>query len=348
MKRMLVAFLLVAFSPVLALSYSPPSSGWPIDTVTLAPYDFPVMLGDGTDTVEVNSDGSINVTMSGGITVEVSLAAIDDAYVAEGAAATKGVQLLLDNGSVGVFAQGNAGGDLKVTLDSETVSCDGTTLEAIQASLATLDNAISGSEMQVDVVSSANLTIGTFPDNEPFNLAQYGGSTVGASNGIYVAPATSAVFQVGDNSTTLSVDDGASALTVDNGGTFAVQAAQSGTWTVNANGTTIEAAATSLSSIDGKLVAYPSAFGTSYNVTCTVADTEYNQALTNVKRLFFQCRTAAAVRFSDTTGKVAGPVAPYTTLKAGGVYDSGPVSISSMTLYIASSTAGAVVEILVQ
>lgn len=44
--------------------------------------------------------------------------------------------------------------------------------------LATLAGAVAGAEMQVDVITLPNVTIGTFPDNEPFNLAQIGGATV--------------------------------------------------------------------------------------------------------------------------------------------------------------------------
>jgi hypothetical protein len=50
----------------------------------------------------------------------------------------------------------------------------------------------------------------------PGNLVQYGGSAVGASNALHVQPGTGASF------------------TVANAGTFAVQAAQSGTWSVSA------------------------------------------------------------------------------------------------------------------
>ncbi len=88
---------------------------------------------------------------------------------------------------------------------------------------------------------------------------------------------------------------------------------------------------------------------TPYNVTCTVADTEYSQALpANCRGFEFQARTEAAVRFAFATGKVAGSVAPFLTLKAGDYYSSPPVAqaASPSTLYVASPTAGTVVEIL--
>lgn len=51
--------------------------------------------------------------------------------------------------------------------------------------------------------------------------------------------AISGTVAVTDNSGTLSVDDGSGSITVDNGGTFAVQAAQSGTWNVGAISTSV-------------------------------------------------------------------------------------------------------------
>ena len=87
---------------------------------------------------------------------------------------------------------------------------------------------------------------------------------------------------------------------------------------------------------------------TDYNVTLTSADTEYSQALPANCRLFeFQCRTDVAVRWSKTTGKVAGPTAPYKTLKAGCYYYSPPLNqaASPDTLYFASATAGVVIEL---
>jgi hypothetical protein len=88
---------------------------------------------------------------------------------------------------------------------------------------------------------------------------------------------------------------------------------------------------------------------TPYNLTLTDADTEYSQALpANCRGFEFQARTEAAVRFAFVTGKVAGPTAPYMTLKAGDYYSSPPLNqgASPSTLYLASATAGTVVEIL--
>ena len=82
---------------------------------------------------------------------------------------------------------------------------------------------------------------------------------------------------------------------------------------------------------------------TVYNVTLTVADTQYSQALTACQGIEFQARTAVDIRFAFVTGKVATPTAPYMTLKAGQWYyfEGSPADI-----FLASATAGTVVEII--
>ena len=87
---------------------------------------------------------------------------------------------------------------------------------------------------------------------------------------------------------------------------------------------------------------------TDYNVTLTNADTEYSQALpANCRGFEFQCRTDVAIRWSKTTGKVAGPVAPYKTLKTGDYYWSPPLNQGAApdTLYFAAAVGGLVVEL---
>jgi len=87
---------------------------------------------------------------------------------------------------------------------------------------------------------------------------------------------------------------------------------------------------------------------TVYNVTLTNANAEYSQQFpAGTARYDFQCRTAHDIRYAFVTGKVATPTAPYMTLKAGGAFTSEflPQNIGQQTLYLASATAGAVVEI---
>jgi hypothetical protein len=81
------------------------------------------------------------------------------------------------------------------------------------------------------------------------------------------------VVHVDDNASTVSVDDGAGSLTVDNGGTFAVQAAQSGTWTVQPGNT----ANTTAWKVDGSAVTQP--------VSGTVTTAPPSNASTNVAQL---------------------------------------------------------------
>ena len=138
------------------------------------------------------------------------------------------------------------------------------------------------------------------------------------------------------------VDAGGTAITESVGHTVKVSGAVTSSGTVTANQGTAGAAAWPVT--DAKAAA-----PTTYNVTLTNADTEYSQALpANCRGFEFQCRTEATVRFAFATGKVATPTAPYHTLKAGDYYSSPPISqaASPSTLYLASATAGVVVEIL--
>lgn len=85
---------------------------------------------------------------------------------------------------------------------------------------------------------------------------------------------------------------------------------------------------------------------TEYNVTLTNANQEYSQALpTGARKVIFRCRSVAECRYAWVTGKVAGPTAPYQTLKSGAEYATDGVNLTGKTLYLASATAGVVVEI---
>jgi hypothetical protein len=86
------------------------------------------------------------------------------------------------------------------------------------------------------------------------------------------------------------------------------------------------------------------------NLTLAEADTEYSVPLAGVRNFAMQCRTAAAVRFAFATGKVAGPTAPYATMKEGAPFSNPEPAVGvafNGTLYLASSTAGVVVEIII-
>ena len=84
-----------------------------------------------------------------------------------------------------------------------------------------------------------------------------------------------------------------------------------------------------------------------YNVTMTNINTEYSQALpANTKMFEFGCReTGFDVRYAFETGKVAASTQPYKTLPAGVIKTVDRLNLSSVTIYIACSTAGKIMEI---
>ena len=99
-------------------------------------------------------------------------------------------------------------------------------------------------------------------------------------------------------------------------------------------------------SISSSSASYKVATPTKYALAITTADTEYSQALpANTREFRFRCRTLYDVRFAWVTGKVATPTAPYLTLGAGSDYWSDWNNLASQTLFLASSTAGVVVEL---
>lgn len=82
--------------------------------------------------------------------------------------------------------------------------------------------------------------------------------------------------------------------------------------------------------------------------TLSNANAEYSHLLdADTKYFTIQCRTAYDCRFAFVTGKVAASTDPFMTLKSGVSY-SAPENWenSGLTLYLASTTAGVVVEIL--
>jgi len=99
---------------------------------------------------------------------------------------------------------------------------------------------------------------------------------------------------------------------------------------------------------DSSVAATTTTLLASYNVTLTSADTEYSQVLPdNTKRFTVQSRSSDDIRFAFVTGKVASPTAPYFTLKTGQNYYESNLDLDSKTLYLASSSAGVIVEILI-
>lgn len=220
---------------------------------------------------EVSAADPLPVTGGGGVALPVSVA--DGADVAEGATTDA------------VVAAGAAG---SVSAKLRRLTSD---VDAVKTAVETIDNAISGTEMQVDVVAALPAGTNNIGDVDIASALPAGANLMG---------------KVGIDQTT--------------------------------PGTT------------NKVVSdVPTVTPTAYNVTLTVADTEYSQALpANCRGFEFQARTEATVRYAFVTGKVATPTAPWLTLKAGDYYFSPPLNqaASPSTLYVGSATAGTIVEIL--
>ncbi len=84
----------------------------------------------------------------------------------------------------------------------------------------------------------------------------------------------------------------------------------------------------------------------SKNLVLVSADTEYSHALPdNTKQIRVRARTAFDVRYAWETGKVATPIAPYSTLLTGLELAVDAVNFTSKTLYFATDEAGIVVEV---
>lgn len=83
---------------------------------------------------------------------------------------------------------------------------------------------------------------------------------------------------------------------------------------------------------------------TIFNVTATLANTEYSQALpSDTKKLLLRCRGLSRIQFSFASG---GTNTNYITIRPGTVYSVEGLSLSSSTIYFETSLAGQVVEIL--
>jgi len=84
-----------------------------------------------------------------------------------------------------------------------------------------------------------------------------------------------------------------------------------------------------------------------YNVTMTLANTEYSQALpANCKKFLIHTRDGTAFRIAFVTGKVATPTEPYFTIPANASYNEDGIQPATLTIYFACVSAGKVVEII--
>ena len=88
---------------------------------------------------------------------------------------------------------------------------------------------------------------------------------------------------------------------------------------------------------------------TTKNVTCTLANTEYSYTLpAGTIHFDMQARGNTLLRFAFAPGVVATPTGDYATLKPGFTWET-PSPLwgqQTLTIYLASPSAGAVAEII--
>lgn len=209
-----------------------------------------VTVQDGGSTISVD-DGASSLTIDNS-TLSV---------VGGGTEATA-MRVTLASDSTGVISVDDNGTTLSIDDGAGSLTVDNAGTFAVQDTQAITDNAgftdgtskVLMSGYIYDEVAGTALT-----ENDAaagrinVNRAQVGVIEDGATRGRYatvsasnalkvdgsaVTQPVSGTVTVQDGGSTISIDDGAGSLTVDNGGTFAVQAAQSGTWNItNVSGT---------------------------------------------------------------------------------------------------------------
>ena len=234
------------------------------DNSTTAP--LAVKISDGTDVALVDASGNLQVSLSG-------TAANGTAVKVDGSAVTQPVSIAA---TVTVDASGTT-----VPVDTELTTADldtgaGTDTRAVVGLVGAKSGGgvlIPGDAtkgLAVDLTATgANTTALKVDGSAVTQPVSDGGGTIsiddGAGNisvdwagtappiGAGTEAAALRVTVATDSTGVLSVDDNGASLTVDNGGTFAVQAAQSGTWTVQPGNT----ANTTAWKVDASSVAVP-------------------------------------------------------------------------------------------
>lgn len=84
---------------------------------------------------------------------------------------------------------------------------------------------------------------------------------------------------------------------------------------------------------------------TPFNVDLTLANTEYEiDVPEGTEAIEFWLRGVAVLRWSFETGKVAGSIAPFLTVKANNTYWQNNMKLRGRKLYFASPTADSHVE----
>ena len=133
-----------------------------------------VKIHDGTDVALVTAGGALLVDAS----------ATTQPVSGTVSAAQSGAWTVSANAGSGTFTISGTVTAIGAAADGAAVSGNPVRIGGKDGSGNTQDVATDTSgELQVDVLTLPNVTIGTFPDNEPFNVAQFGGSAVATGTG---------------------------------------------------------------------------------------------------------------------------------------------------------------------
>jgi len=185
------------------------SGTWNVGTVTTITNV--VHVDDNGSTLSID-DGAGSLTVDNGGTFAVQ----DSQVVADNAAFT--------DGTTKVFAAGYVYDEVAGTALTENDAA-AARIDVKRAQVLTIEDATTRGQ-RATVSAAGALKV----DNSAVTQPVSGTVTVQDGGG---------AISIDDNGSTISIDDGAGSITVDNGGTFAVQAAQSGTWNINAISTAV-------------------------------------------------------------------------------------------------------------
>jgi len=178
-----------------------------------------VHVQPGTGVVFPVSDNAASLTVDGTVTANAGtgtfLARANDGTNSEttlfdvdsgaGTQYVRGVSFR-KSANGGSVEGGTATDPLRIDPTGTTVQPISLPNEGQQTMANSISVAVASDQTAVPVSGTVTANIGTFPDNEPFNLAQYGGTNVGATNAVHVQSGTGAAFPVTDNGGVLTVD----------------------------------------------------------------------------------------------------------------------------------------------
>lgn len=214
---------------------------------------FPVSDNGGSLTVDNGGTFAVQAAQSGTWTVQPGNTANTTAWKVD--ASSVAVPITDNSGSLTVDNAGTfAVQDSQVVTDNAAFT-DGTT--KVQPVGYVFDE-VAGTALTENDAAAARI------DSK---RAQIGVLEDATTRGQRAAVSAAGALKVDGSAVTQPVSDGGGALTVDNAGTFAVQAAQSGTWTVQPGNT----ANTTAWKVDGSAVTQPVSYATTGSGTATGA-----------------------------------------------------------------------------